>query len=476
GANPIRQPLSNLQEAGTLYGAIIYDKAPVMMRQLERLMGETPFRDGLRKYLHKYSYSNATWPDLISILDARTPANLQSWNKVWVNTPGRPVISYEMEKANGRILKFIVSQKGERQQNYILPQFFEIALIYPDHVEEETINLNTSRVDVLKLRGKKVPSFILLNSSGQGYGLFALDPNMLSRLEEMKDKVMRASAYVSMYENMLDGKYITPKALLNVYRDLLTKEPEELNLSLITGHITDIYWRLLLPSVRKQISVSLENDLWNALKNETATGKKKILFRAYQSVALSGESLNTLYNIWKNQSPPDGVKLSEDEYTALALSLAVKDYPDSTILNTQLARLTNPDRKNRLLFLMPALSPDQHIRDAFFNSLEDQQVRKKESWVADALGYLHHPLRTTSSRKYLKKSLDMLQQIQLTGDIFFPGSWLSSTFGNYQSPEAVAIVREFLNSHPNYNPKLKAKILQSADPLFRAEKLVYGGR
>lgn len=39
GANPIRQQLNNLQEAGTLYGAIIYDKAPVMMRQLERLMG-----------------------------------------------------------------------------------------------------------------------------------------------------------------------------------------------------------------------------------------------------------------------------------------------------------------------------------------------------------------------------------------------------------------------------------------------------
>ena len=32
GANPIRQPLENLNEAGSLYGAIIYQKAPVMMR------------------------------------------------------------------------------------------------------------------------------------------------------------------------------------------------------------------------------------------------------------------------------------------------------------------------------------------------------------------------------------------------------------------------------------------------------------
>ncbi|MDX5436304.1 MAG: M1 family aminopeptidase, partial [Pontibacter sp.] len=40
GANPIRQPLENLQDAGSLYGSIIYHKAPIMMRQLERLMGK----------------------------------------------------------------------------------------------------------------------------------------------------------------------------------------------------------------------------------------------------------------------------------------------------------------------------------------------------------------------------------------------------------------------------------------------------
>ena len=34
GANPIRQDLQNLNEAGTLYGNIIYNKAPIMMRQL----------------------------------------------------------------------------------------------------------------------------------------------------------------------------------------------------------------------------------------------------------------------------------------------------------------------------------------------------------------------------------------------------------------------------------------------------------
>ncbi len=50
GANPIRQPLENLQEAGTLYGPIIYQKAPIVMKHLEILMGEERFRGGLREY------------------------------------------------------------------------------------------------------------------------------------------------------------------------------------------------------------------------------------------------------------------------------------------------------------------------------------------------------------------------------------------------------------------------------------------
>src|SRR5579871_707168 len=47
GANPIRQDLANLNEAGSLYGPIIYDKAPIVMRQLEGIAGAEGFRAGL---------------------------------------------------------------------------------------------------------------------------------------------------------------------------------------------------------------------------------------------------------------------------------------------------------------------------------------------------------------------------------------------------------------------------------------------
>ncbi|MGY0036976.1 hypothetical protein [Pedobacter sp. NJ-S-72] len=107
----------------------------------------------------------------------------------------------------------------------------------------------------------------------------------------------------------------------------------------------------------------------------------------------------------------------------------------------------------------------------FFDSLKYPANKAKESNVLAALYYLHHPLRQQYSVGYLEKSLGLLEEIQSTGDIFFPQSWLQATFGTYQSKAAATIVTEFLKNHPDYSPRLKAKILQATDNLFRAVRL-----
>jgi aminopeptidase N len=370
------------------------------------------------------------------------------------------------------ITRFVITQKGEQKENYVLPQFFEMAFVYPGRVEEYTVNMNAAEVCVRSVEGKPMPLYVLFNSSGQGYGLFPADKKM--DVSQLKNPLMRAAAYINLYENMLGGTIISPYNLMNELQAIISKggEPEELNLNLVAGYIADIYWRLLTPQKRTAVAVEVEHALWKAMQKETLPNKKKILFRTWQSVALSKQSLDTLHQIWKEQRAPAGVRLSEDEYISMALSLMVRNYPDAEIGAVQLARTANPDRKQRLQFILPAVSANVRERNQFFASLKEMKVRKKEAWVADALSYLHHPLHAAASIQYLKESLELLEEIQRTGDIFFPGAWLSATLGSYQSPQAVNLVRKFLNDHPRYNARLKAKILQAADPLFRAEKLV----
>jgi aminopeptidase N len=118
------------------------------------------------------------------------------------------------------------------------------------------------------------------------------------------------------------------------------------------------------------------------------------------------------------------------------------------------------------------VSPDAIVRDGFFESLSDPKNREHEPWVLQGLRYLHHPLRAERAERYIRPSLDLLEEIQRTGDIFFPKGWLDATLGGHNSARAAAIVRTFLDDQPDLPARLKGKLLQSADPLFRAEQIL----
>lgn len=473
GANPIRQVLDNLQNAGMMYGPIIYNKAPIMMRQLELLIGEEDFQKGVSEYLTQYAFNNASWPDLIAILDKHTPKDLQSWNKVWVNDPGRPVIDYEVKYKGDKIDRFTITQKPEYgKETKSWPQEFEISLFYADRIEKVNVKLDGKQQDITPLKGKMKPLFILQNSSGIGYGVFKTGQDVMTNFSLVKDPIHRASAYISLYENMLNGSGVNTQDLLHFFAEQLPKESTELNLRLITSYISSIYWNFLPENTRLKESGNLEEKLWQALQVQTAKNNKKIVFDGYQSIFQSKQAYDNLYTIWKSQTPPEGVSLNDEDITNLGLALALRNTNNSDLLQEQLTRIKNPDRINRFKIIMQAVSSDQKVRDDFFNGLLQKQNRSNESAVGSALGYLHHPLRQKTSLRYLPESLEILQEIQKTGAIFFPDNWLRSTFSSYQDPKALDAVNQFLLKNPDYNAILKNKILQATDNLRRAQKLV----
>src|SRR6185437_937913 len=476
GANPIRQELDNLQDAGSLYGNIIYNKAPIVMRQLELLVGTGAFQQGLRDYLQAHEYGNAGWPDLLQALQRYTKVDLTAWNAVWVDGTGRPVISFQTPGTHSGIDHRVV-QRGEDGSRRLWPQVFSLALVYPHGIDTISVNMNARFVSIAAALRKPGLERIVPDANGYGYGIFEVHDHFTQWLLEdgmgRLGPVTRAAAYINLYENMLDGKAVTPEQLLAFDRQALTREPEELDLNQLLDQLGSIFWRFLTPAERKAAGPGLEADLWQTMLRVPAGNEKKLLFRSYGNIVLSKKGEDRLYDIWKDRHPPEGVKLSEDDYTGLAAALALRVYPGYTdILREQGERIQNSDRKARWQYLQAALSADTAVRDRFFASLQDPVARRKEAWVLTALSYLHHPLRTAYSEKYLAASLDWLQDIQHTGDVFIPQSWLAASFGYYQTAGAAKIVTDFLERHPDYNPKLKAKILQATDNLFRVQKIV----
>ncbi len=474
GANPIRQELPNLNEAGQLYGPIIYDKAPIMMRQLEALLGEARLQAGLREYLDRHAFGNASWSDLIDILDATTDDNLDAWSEVWVNTAGRPLLARQAESASGGTGGNVLVQRDPSGAGRVWPQRFEIAATGAAAPRRASILSSSAATPLDDLAGDGLGRLVF-NADGRGYGLFPADANNLRAWDELGE-VEKGAELINLYENMLAGREPGAGDYFAALLGIAERETNQLLLGLVLYQLTTIYWNLLPEDERQSAAPELESTLWQSMLEQSDESSRKIRFDAFAEIALTPEALRNLRDIWSGEMSIEGLPLSENDLIALAQSLAVRLPAEAeAIFAAQLARTENPDNLRKLEFVEPSLSADESVRDAFFASLADERQREIESWVLEALDNLHHPLRTAQSEKYLLPSLELLEEIQATGDIFFPSRWLAATLANHRSSSAVATVNGFLGARPEYNAQLRAKILQAADSMFRANALTVAG-
>lgn len=471
GTHPIKQHLANLKDAGSLYGAIIYNKAPIMMRQLEASMGKEAFQKGIEKYITKYANDNADWNNLVEILDAETPLDMQKWSEVWVNKSGRAIFKNKIEyEAKNRIKKFEISQQAEDKSTNIWPQIFEIGLVYRDQVKVIAVNIKDQNLLVKEAIGLEKPLSIIYNYNGFGYGVFPLDGNIESVLA-LKDEVARASTYINIYENTLTGN-VAPGKAFDCFLKGIQQEENELVLKIITNQTSNVFWKFLTEKQQTKAQKQLEDVLYSRLQANLPGNIKKTLFNLFSSIAYSDSAKAKLYSLWDKEKVIQSLKLNEDDYTNMAMNLAIfKHDKADEILNKARTTITNPDKQKRFEFLLPSLSKDEMVRDAFVKSLKDDENREKESWVAVGLANINHPLRQESAQKYIRFSLDLVEEIQRTGDIFFPKDWLNNTIGKYSSKYAFDEVQRFLKESPNFSPILKRKLLQATDGLYRAQNI-----
>jgi aminopeptidase N len=442
------------------------------MRHLESLMGAEVFRDGLREYLKTYAFGNATWSDLIRILDSRTPTDLAQWSHAWVEEPRRPEIYTTLAVKGDKITRLSFEQRDPAHRNRRWPQQLRVLVGYRDKVVPLEAAIADGSVTVPSAAGMPAPLYVLPNGGGWAYGGFHLDPSSLAYLSrslpDVPDALTRGAAWVTLWDALLD-RAVTPVDFVQLATNALPRETDEQLTQRVLGYLNGAWWRHLTAAEREARGASLEQLLMDGLAAARTPSQKAAWFSTLRDVSVTPASLARLRRVWEQKEAVPGLPLAEADYSTLALELAVREVPDwRAILETQAGRITNPDRKARFQFVMPALSADAGERERWFAALSDVGNRRREPWVLEGLGYLHHPLRAQASARYVRPSLDLLWEIQRTGDIFFPKRWMDTTLSGHTETAVASTVRQFLAALPaGYPPRLRNIILQSADELFR---------
>ena len=451
GTHAIAQELNNLNHASLLYDNIIYDKAPVMMRMMEQVMGAPAMQNGLNRFLIDHQFDNASWDDLIKALDKTAPsAGVKKFSDIWVKQKGMPNIHTSYK--DGQI---VVTQSDPLHRGIFWPQQFEVKVIY-DLTESQTLTVDMQKPTMtFKVPGR--PSYIIPNSNGKGYGRFTLDDNytrqMPKRLITTRNDLNRYALLQVIHDNYLMGK-ISPSYFSELYR-LMVKERNPQIMSTAIEHMFKI-----LEDVNVDQRAALELCMMDLLNENRTNECHQYIIRKMSTCVSSPEVLDQIESIWRNHNDP---LLNEHDYMEMAYRLAIM-HPQQwqEILSTQRARLTTDDLRNEFDYVSRACNPDGNQRLQLFNDLLRPENRQKEPWAIAMLRLLNSDVFEPQSNGYIESSLKSLEYIQQTSDIFFPSKWMKALMSGHKSREAAQAIDSFIKATPNYPSNLKNIVLEAS--------------
>ena len=490
----------------------------------------------MREYLGTFMGGNASWPELIGILDSHTDADLASWSHRWVEEKGMPehpesdglpnldALGYGYypmsERALQEALQVRLPKPHERLSN--LANLYENMLhgrVEPLRVADSIFRLLRTEdndlvaaaalsylSDIWHLSGNRThieDGLLELVRNGRGdgggrsNGSADLDGGDARALKEGDGSVERrkesggertgGSAGWDGEDGGGRSEGVSPQIRLQAFRILMhiatRPETTEALYQLWARHASQSGHTL--PEAGRNGGALAEGSRSDDARSEVDRNGGTLAEDSKNDGALAEDSKNDGALVEDSKSDGArsevgrnggalaekyfaGLALAEEDYTSLAFELAIR-LPEryGQIGGRQRGLIENADRRARFDFVFPAAHPSQAVRDSVFRSLLSPENRTTEPWVQQSLRLLNHPLRQKEALGYIVPGLDELQEIQRTGDIFFPKNWAVALLSGHDSPEAASLVRSWLSAHPDYPPLLRNKLLQASDRLLR---------
>lgn len=432
GAASVYQKLDNIRYAKLIYNNSVYDKSPIFLNNLYRKMGQDAFWKSIQEYMTTYAYGNASWNDLKSILCNNQPdifkgtdADINHLCDYWVYEKGLPLKNINIQNENESVINDIPNLDGE-YYGYI-------------RLNDEALNLVINRLyDRDKTGNFRLPSY------------------------------SRKSLLVMLHENWINENLSSEK-FLRVLISFMYEETDPQLFPLMVSYISEVAVNSITDpgSTYTEEVVSAEDALFNFIHDCKNPYFCKVAFKALNKIAQSPRILLHTFKLWNHEISHETLVLNENDYTELALALAFKlnlgiKFIDGIspyeIILSQRGQITDSERLREFDFVSRVCYYNDRELDMLFESLLNDRNRHVEFWVCTVLEYLNHPLRQDKALKYIIPGLNVLEDINDTGSIFFPSRWTHCLLSGHNSIGAKQIIRTFLDRNNDMHPLLKNRI------------------
>ncbi len=118
-------------DAKSAYGAIVYDKAPGVLKQLAFVLGPgASFATACGCYLKDHAYANAEWTDLVRAFERASGRQLDPWAEMWIRHRGMPQVDVAWSCDGDRLQRLSLSQKDVLGTADVWPIATQVLLDY----------------------------------------------------------------------------------------------------------------------------------------------------------------------------------------------------------------------------------------------------------------------------------------------------------------------------------------------------------
>ena len=477
GTTPLWQKLTNLDQAKSNYGAIVYNKAPSVLKQLNYLVGEEQFQKGVRQFLADHAYANATWQDLLSAVGTAAGRSLEDFGKNFMLRPGMPIVEQRLSVRGGKIVSLQLVQRSAQLLSGAAPwpMRTELLLAYAGRPPVRIpVELRERVTDVAAARGKPAPQFVFANSQDYGYFLTMLDRTSVASLESgalatVQDPFLRTMLWGALWDQVREAQ-IDPMRFARLALKELPAEKDEQLFPAIVNRLTRVLTTYASPEKHDAILPKVEGALWaGAMDASRPYSIRRAYADAFISIARTPNGVAKLTSLLSADSVA-GEPMRDPTRWEIVNRLTILDAPGAPRrVAEQTVHDTTPDGRRRAFTAGAARKSAEAKREYFTRYFADKSLN--EDWASGSLGAFNAPEHSDLTLPYVRPALDSLPYIQATRRIFFLGGWLGAFIGGQRSEEALSIVRKYLADHPTLPLDLKQKVLQTVDELDRTVRI-----
>ncbi|MGQ0537832.1 MAG: M1 family metallopeptidase [Gemmatimonadaceae bacterium] len=476
GTTPVYQELSNLDQAKSNYGPIVYNKAPAILKQLEFTVGEREFQDGVRRFLRRHAYANATWHDLLGAIGDAAGRSLSEWGDNYILRPGVPVVEQQLETAEGQIVRLRLSQRPARMLSGpgAWPIRTQVALHY--HGGERRsfdVALSGDSLTVRDAVGLPAPAFAFANAGDKAYGIFLPDSESIRALERgigvVGDGLARALLWGALWDALREGRYAPERYLALLLRELPRERDEQLTASLL-ARLTRGLAAYVEGPARDSLQSAAEQMLHAAAVDaDRPYGLRKAYLDAFVRNARTPAAARAI-DALLDSARIAGDSLGMPTRWAIVTQLLALG-TDSGVARYEALRAADPSPDGaRQAFAAWAARADSSVKGDYFRRYF-ADTTLNEDWATASLGPFNALGQEPITLPFLRPALDSLPWIQENRRIFFLAAWLAAFVEGKRGREALDIVRLFLAERHDLGADIRLKVLQSVDELERAVKI-----